>query len=291
PADGPLATRENGMSGRGAGPSSSAVDAAARVGAANGFAVDGARVLDETNNVVVWLYPHGVIAKVGRWPHSVEALGREQAVATALARAGAPIATPAAAAPMVDDVTGFVVTLWHRLEADPSRDVAPLEAGASLRELHEHLRGYSGELPDFRDHVASARSALDDDGAMAALPNPDRQVLRGAIDAWRGRVDAASFVSRPLHGEPHLGNVLPTPDGPRWVDLEDVCTGPSEWDLAFLPEDAVAAFGDVDADLLALLRDLVSAVVATWCWVRADADGMLPHARYHLARVKAARDV
>ena len=279
------------MSGRGAGPSSSAVDAAARVGAANGFAVDGARVLDETNNVVVWLYPHGVIAKVGRWPHSVEALGREQAVATALARAGAPIATPAAAAPMVDDVTGFVVTLWHRLEADPSRDVAPLEAGASLRELHEHLRGYNGELPDFRDHVASARSALDDDGAMAALPNPDRQALRNAIDAWRDRVDAASFVSRPLHGEPHLGNVLPTPDGPRWVDLEDVCTGPSEWDLAFLPEDAVAAFGDVDADLLALLRDLVSAVVATWCWVRADVDGMLPHARYHLARVKAARDV
>jgi hypothetical protein len=264
----------------------SAVDAAVRIGTTHGYPADRPRLLSETNNVVVWLFPHGVIAKVGRWPHSSQALVREHAVANELAATDAPIARPVAAAATVDDATGCVVTLWHRLEVDPSRDVAPLEAGASLRELHEHLRRYRGELPDFRDHVALARSALDDDGAVAALPNPDRDVLRGAIDAWRVRVDAASFVSRPLHGEPHLGNVLATPAGLRWVDVEDVCSGPLEWDLAFLPEDAVAAFGDVDADLLGLLRDLVSAVVATWCWVRADVDGMLPHARYHLARVK-----
>lgn len=267
-----------------------AVDAAVGIGRALGYPANAPRLLAETNNVVVWLFPHDVIAKVGRWPHSIEALAREHAVASDLAQTDAPIVRPVAAAPTVDEATGCVVTLWQRREVDPNRDVAPLEAGVSLCDLHEYLRRYDGDLPDFRGHVALARSALEDDAAMAALPDPDRDVLRNAIDAWCVRIDAASFVSRPLHGEPHLGNVLATSAGPRWIDLEDACTGPLEWDLAFLPEDAVAAFGDVDAELLAILRDLVSAVVATWCWVRADVDGMLPHARYHLGRVKAARD-
>jgi Phosphotransferase enzyme family len=136
--------------------------------------------------------------------------------------------------------------------------------------------------------VARARSALDDDGAMSALPTPDRQTLRHAIDALYPQIDAFDFLARTLHGEPHLGNVVATPGGLRWVDLEDVCVGPLEWDLAFLPEEAVTVFTGIDIELLGLLRILNSACVATWCWLRADIDGMLWHANHHLERVKTA---
>lgn len=32
----------------------------------------------------------------------------------------------------------------------------------------------------------------------------------------------------------HPGNLLATPDGRRWTDLEDTCAGPRDWDLACL---------------------------------------------------------
>lgn len=52
---------------------------------------------------------------------------------------------------------------------------------------------------------------------------------------------------------------MPTSTGPRWIDFEDVCVGPTEWDLASmsLTDDAVAAYpGAVDRDLLADCRAL-----------------------------------
>jgi hypothetical protein len=101
-------------------------------------------------------------------------------------------------------------------------------------------------------------------------------------------VDAFGFVERPLHGEPHLANVLLTPAGPRWIDLEDVCVGPLEWDLAFLPDGSASAFDTVAAELLGFFRLLNRAVLGTWCWARVDVEGMLWHARHHLERVRDA---
>lgn len=43
---------------------------------------------------------------------------------------------------------------------------------------------------------------------------------------------ALTWPRRPLHGDAHTGNVLNTKAGPRWLDFEDVCSGPVEWDLA-----------------------------------------------------------
>jgi len=248
-------------------------------------------VIQETNNVVVRLSPD-IIAKVGRWPHSADALRREHAVAMHLAAAGALVGPPVAdVGPFVDDATGFVVTIWHALDIDPEKGVAPAEAARELRAIHEHLARYDGTLPDVREHVELARAALDNDDAMAALPPPGRDILRGAIDSLTDRVAEPAAVMQVLHGEPHLGNVLATRDGPRWIDFEGACVGPLEWDVAFLPAEAEHVFDDrIDARRMALARTLISACVATWCWVRADIDGMLGHARHHLERVSAAMD-
>jgi aminoglycoside/choline kinase family phosphotransferase len=102
------------------------------------------------------------------------------------------------------------------------------------------------------------------------------------------RLDERTFPEQRLHGEPHAGNYLLTPTGLRWIDFEDACRGPVEWDLAFLPADGVATFKDVDVDLLALLQTLNSARVATWCWVQARFPEMRRHGEHHLAFVHNA---
>ena len=73
-----------------------------------------------------------------------------------------------------------------------------------------------------------------------------------------------------------------------YVDFEDACIGPVEWDLAFLPADGVAMFRDVDLHLLVLLRPLNSARVATWCGVQARFPAMRIHGEHHLGLVRRA---
>ncbi|HEX5938694.1 MAG TPA: hypothetical protein VFZ75_13550 [Actinomycetota bacterium] len=160
------------------------------------------------------------------------------------------------------------------------------ESTRILAVLHEHLARYSGAVPDFKEKLDHARRALADDALMHALPADDRSMLRAAFDRYRAEVEAFDYAERTLHGEPHAGNLLATPDGLRWIDLEGVCLGPLEWDLAFLQEEAASSFSHVDHDLLDLLRVINSARVATWCWSRPEYPEMRWHAEFHLERVK-----
>jgi hypothetical protein len=265
-----------------------AVEAAVRVATFHGIGTATPSVIQETNNVVIRLAPHDVIAKVGRWPHSVGALRREHAAATHLASVDAPIAPPLPdVGPIVDDETGFVVTFWRAVDVQPDLVVRADDAARALQVVHSALAGYEAHVPDVREHIWLARAALNDDGAMRALPESDRELLGRAIDALTDRIAAFGAATQVLHGEPHLGNVLATPDGARWIDLEDVCVGPLEWDVAFLPEGTESLFDGVDPSLMALVRTLNSACVATWCWVRADDEEMRSHAEHHLERVRA----
>ena len=61
-------------------------------------------------------------------------------------------------------------------------------------------------------------------------------------------------------------NVIWTGDGPLLIDFEASCTGPLEWDLAYLPDEARNAFPDRDEALIERLRAAVSYCVAAWCW-------------------------
>jgi thiamine kinase-like enzyme len=265
-----------------------AAAAAHRVASRFGYRADEPSVIQETNNTVMWLRPLPVIAKVGTWRHSAASLTREHEVATALA-ADAPIAQSIPGAwPTVDEGSGFTVTLWERLDTDPEARPEPREVAGSLRELHRALTGYGGELPSFRIGLDLARTALADDGLMEALPEEDRSFLRDAFDRLRAEVTTHGYSEQPLHGEAHDGNLLITPAGPRWIDLEGVCIGPLEWDLAFLPEGAAETFSDVDVELLELLRTLNSARVATWCWARWRFPELRWHAEFHLERVRRA---
>jgi aminoglycoside phosphotransferase (APT) family kinase protein len=103
-----------------------------------------------------------------------------------------------------------------------------------------------------------AHAVLSSDTRIPALAKDDLMLLRTAFDDLLAQLDDRTFPQRALHGEPHDGNHLLTPSGLRWIDFESACLGPPEWDLAFLPDGARAAFTDVDLDLLALLKVLDS---------------------------------
>lgn len=252
-----------------------------------GHRINAPKVIQETHNTVVWLRPHPVIAKVATRRDDAVDLVREHRVVTVLDRLGADVA-PAipGVVPMRHSPSGYLITLWRRLEHDPDAATPAELVGASLADLHIALSRCEVELPSFRAGLHRARRALSDDGLMRALSAPDRAFLRAAFDSLMAELDRHRVVNRNLHGEPHDGNRLCTPLGLRWIDFEAACRGPLEWDLAFMAEEACAAFPQVDFELLALLRALNSARVATWCWLRARFPEMRWHGQHHLAVVR-----
>jgi Phosphotransferase enzyme family len=244
-------------------------------------------LLQETNNTVVWLSPHAVVAKVATRADADDKLIREHHVATAVAQLGAPIGRPLKGSlPYAHRDTGFTVTLWERIEQSRQANFSEDELGRSLRRVHEAMDSSGVDLPPFLNWLTEARAALADDQLMEAFPIEDLAVLRNSFDVLLPRLERRSFARQPLHGEPHGGNWIATTSGIRWIDLENACCGPLEWDLAFLPEKARATFGTFDPDLLTLVSVLNSARVATWCGVQGRFPQMLEHGTHHLAEVK-----
>lgn len=263
-----------------------AVRAAVSVAEEVGYAAHGHHVLADSNHTIVWLRPHEIVAKVGR-RSADELLLREHQVASVLREAGAPIAPPLPdVEPMRERQTGLLVTLWRRLEHGDEDDADAADIGRSLQSVHETLDLYPGELPSFRQKLESARALLDDDAEMSALDSDDRRLLRSTFDVLLDQLASHPYRSRRLHGEPHGQNRLTTPHGVRWIDFEGACQGPIEWDLAFLPERARAAFPPPDEALLQLLRKLNSARTATLCWARYEVPALRWHARFHLQQLQ-----
>jgi hypothetical protein len=117
-------------------------------------------VLQETNNTVVWLHPKPVVAKVATRADAKGDVRLEHAVAVELVALGAEIAAPLPdAEPTVHRGTGFVVTLWRRLDVFDRLEVPLDEVGLSLRRLHAALMETRQELPSFRTGLARARAS------------------------------------------------------------------------------------------------------------------------------------
>jgi hypothetical protein len=195
-------------------------------------------VLRDLTNVIVHLRPAPVVARVQLTLGALRGLAWARAeidAAEFLAAAGAPVAPPASDVdPGPHEVDGLLVTFWTYFDHDRALADATV-AGRSLRELHDAFAAYDGALPTC-DRLDEVRKLLDDPVRELADRLPP---LDGA----------------PIHGDAHLGNVLWTRDGPLWSDLENVCRGPREFDLACLrfrpsPEAdaAIAAYGEHDAE-------------------------------------------
>lgn len=241
-------------------PAAAALAAAREVG----LPVDDPEVVDGAANVFVHLRPAPVLARVTlTLQRGRGALETELAFARAAAGHVAP--------PYDDRIfehDGFHVTFWKYVEhRRPEAADAPA-VGRALRDLHEAVRDCELRLARF--------DRLDEvDEVAASLDHPDAELMRDAIHAARERLAQLSFDEQPIHGDAHLRNTLITRRGPLWVDLENVCRGPVEYDLACMawrtkvhgwdggPE-ALAAYGPHDPRLVEELMPVLAAFLVPW---------------------------
>ncbi|SDY59053.1 Ser/Thr protein kinase RdoA involved in Cpx stress response, MazF antagonist [Modestobacter sp. DSM 44400] len=211
--------------------------AALTVARAHGLAADEAALLHDGVNVVVHLRPAPVVARVATLtpllrPAIQRPFGREVALAGVLAEAGAAVVPPSTELPPgPHEHAGLTLSFWRFVEVLPETPT-PARAGAALAELEAALAdvdpGWSGEPLD---------TPLDDLAVFA-----DRGVGLGADRAQVAAVAELTGRLRPLltgdvgflHGDTHPGNLLATPGGWCWTDLEDTSRGPRGWDVACL---------------------------------------------------------
>ena len=243
--------------------------AAVELGAELGLDTSEARILQDWNDTIVHLAPEPVVARV-RTSRVVsaepgfETYAREIAVARhAIVRNGPVVAPAEAAGPHLRD--GLAISLWEYLE-ELQAELTERQIGVSLRAFHEALHDFAGSLPRLDERLDRAGEVIADPAAVPRLAAADREFLDTTFRALRAEASSPDASHRVLHGGPHSANLLSTPAGPRWIDLDTVCRGPLEWDLAHVGAEAAEVFPETDADLLASMRKLVSAEVAIWCW-------------------------
>ncbi|RKT51887.1 aminoglycoside phosphotransferase family protein [Saccharothrix australiensis] len=135
-------------------------------------------------------------------------------------------------------VGGHLATIWHTVPSD-GPPVDGRDLGELLRRIHAlpeppfRLPRWS-PLDDVRKRIADAEE----------LSDPDRAFLEERLALLESRVAdlATALPEGVLHGDAHLGNLIPSPDGPVICDFDSTSVGPREWDLSTLPV-GVARFG------------------------------------------------
>ena len=227
--------------------------------------VDDAVVIHNSNKLALRLLPCGVFARVALVGQEVAALEVE------LARRLAATASPVAALdprvePRVYERDGFAMTLWTYYEVvAPDLDLPGAYADV-LQRLHAGMRSVEIATPHFLDRAAEAERLVAHRDDTPALVEADRQLLLGTLLSARERIHRRGAAEQLLHGEPHPGNLLKTPDGLLFIDFETCCRGPVEFDVAHVPEEVSARYPNLDHVLLAECRRLVLAMIAAWRW-------------------------
>jgi aminoglycoside phosphotransferase (APT) family kinase protein len=156
--------------------------------------------------------------------------GREISLAGALAAAGAPVVPPSELLPPGPHRHGdTALSFWTHVTVLPERP-GPTEAVAAFAELHGRLADQPATGTPLDTPLRDLEAFL----ARAAgwgVAGADLDALASRLEDLRPRLDGEA---RRLHGDAHPGNLLATPDGWRWTDLEDTCSRPLAWDLACL---------------------------------------------------------
>jgi len=269
-----------------------AIEAAIEVAERFGLQVHETLPLRSTNNVVAWLRPTSIVAKVGIGHHP-EFL-REMRVAGELQALRAPVVAPATEVPaVVHSRNGFHITFWRYHPQPADWDVSTSRVASALRRLHEAYSQISTELradlPSYFAELDSVSQLLRDSRRLASLPESDRQLLIRAFDALKERMHELSppHTHITIHGAPHPYNILLVNGEPCFIDFETTCLGPYEWDLAHTaPEVSEAYSRTTNSELLRVCRDMVSLKTAVWCWADVERGDLRYHAKIHLANVK-----
>jgi aminoglycoside phosphotransferase (APT) family kinase protein len=188
--------------------------------------------------VVVHLAPAPIVARVptlvSRLRNPVEDwIRRDIAVTTHLQAQGAPVVGPSTELPPgPHHHDGYAVSFWPFIASDPDRTVSAADCGAMLPDLHAALRTYPGHVPTLAAATVDLPRWLPVAARATWLTADERAVVHDAARRLGPLLDPPPGDEMVLHGDAHPGNVIATTDGPLWIDFEDVCRGPREWDYA-----------------------------------------------------------
>lgn len=158
---------------------------------------------------------------------------RELAVTRWLSECGAAVIAPWPD-PGPHRVADTFISLWPFVTpVAPETPPTGERFGQALSELHTRLDDCPLPLPLLVGPLTDIQTGL---------RQSQHRILHRAAAALLPRV--ADWPRRPLHGDAHPGNLMRTMQGWVWIDFEDACLGPPEWDLASmsLDETAVQAY-------------------------------------------------
>ena len=190
--------------------------------------------LDEKEFVVVKFY------RPGRW--SDAAILEEHGFAFELAEQEIPVITPIIfAGQTLLEYGGYRYAVfprrggrWPELE---NKDNLTL-LGRLLGRMHRVGRSARFE---HREHLSVQNRGRDSLAFLqqsTLLPGELKHNFVAAVepllDVIESQFEAIAASSLRLHGDCHPGNILWTPQGPHFVDLDDCCTGPAMQDLWML---------------------------------------------------------
>ena len=217
------------------------LEAAVSLARSHGLTVDEPVVLRDLSNLLVHLRRSPVVARVATTTAAARGggldwLAREVDIAGFLVGRRFDRAARGELPPGPHVHEGWAITFWRHVEHDPEHPLQGAEVGEALLALHEALAPYPAELPSLGHVLDEAEGLIGRVSEGFRAGEPER--LRDALARVRGELTEAGFEARALHGDPHAGNLLRTPAGALWVDLEDTCRGPVEWDLACLVANA-----------------------------------------------------
>jgi hypothetical protein len=138
------------------------------------------------------------------------------------------------------------------------------------------------------DRVDEALQLVDNPALTPELVDADRNLLSNALRGLSRLIVDRKATEQLLHGEPHPGNLLRTKRGLLFIDLQTVCRGPIEFDIAHcapfdVPPDGTSWHIDVhtpevigsnypgaDLEMIRACWALMLAMVAAWRWDRRD---------------------
>lgn len=211
--------------------------------AAVGLAPEGATLIKCTANAVFRLAGAPVVVRIGASTALNHRVEKVVHVATWLAEHDVPAVRLLPGVPQPVTYAGYVATVWEAVP-DGGKRARGRDLGKLLRRIHD-LPEPASWLPRWQPLADVAARIGEATGLDNGLTPADLAFLQDRYDEVAEALSRLEFPSPPslVHGDAHLGNLIPGPAGAVLCDFDSSSYGPPEWDLTPLAV-GVIRFGE-----------------------------------------------
>jgi hypothetical protein len=163
---------------------------------------------------------------------TIESVSSLYTLAKNLQSTGCPCIAPAfEIIPTPVEIGKCIITSWHWVESNPAKSISYLKFGKLLKDFHVSASNYLGKVSDY-----SPLERIDNSFKELQIDDPEEvrllEALQSVVQEHAARYQdlEASLPKVLLHGDAHIGNVIPS-DPPLFADLDTLSSGAEQWDL------------------------------------------------------------